>query len=144
MLPVAIRRGTNWPETNWLEREFGNLMRRFWSEDLPGGQLTGAYPVDIDEDEDSIRVEAELPGFTADQVDVTVDDGTLNITAERKPEESKGKKHLSERRFVRVERSFTLPTRVNEEQAEAKLDGGVLKLRLPKAAEAKPKRVPLK
>jgi HSP20 family protein len=144
MLPVSVRRGERWLEPTWFDRELGRMFRRFWGEELPSGDLTGAYPVDIEEDDEAVTVEAELPGFKPEEVDVSLDDGRLNITAERKPEEKKGKTHLSERRFVRVERSFTLPTAVDQEKAEAKLEGGVLHLRLPKAEESKPRRVPLK
>jgi HSP20 family protein len=144
MLPLALRKGNRGLEPNWFDRELGRMFHRLWSEEGGGELLTGAYPVDIDEDDEAITLEAELPGFKPEEIDVTIDHGTLNIVAERKPEEKKGKKHLAERRFVRVERSFTLPSSVDENQIDAKLDGGVLKLRLTKTAESKPKRIELK
>jgi len=144
MLPVAIRRDGHWLEPYRLDGEFGRMLRQMLGEDGPGKEMTGAYPVDIDEDDEAVTVEAELPGFKREEVNVTVDNGMLSIIAERQPEEKKGTVHLSERRLMRVERRFTLPASVDEDKAEAKLEGGVLKLRLPKTAESKPKQIKLK
>lgn len=66
------------------------------------------------------------------------------IAAERKSEEPKGTKHLSERRYTRVERSFTLPSDVDESQIDAKLEKGVLHLEMPKTEQAKRKRIEVK
>jgi HSP20 family protein len=142
MLPVAIRRHGHWIEpASTVAREFERLFRGLFGEPFPEGELTGAYPVDIREEDGTILVEAEMPGFKRDEINVSLDQGVLHITAERKPEETKGHKHLTERRFTRVQRSFTLPTSVDEANVEAKLEDGVLQLRLPKTAESRPKRI---
>lgn len=124
-----------------LERDFGRVLSRFADDN--GHDATGAYPVDIREDNDHIYVEAELPGFTRDQVNVTLENRVLSIIAERgKPTLEEGtKEHLSERRFIRVARSFTMPDTVDEGKVDAKLVDGVLKLTLHKKEEVKPRRI---
>ncbi|MFW6158704.1 MAG: Hsp20/alpha crystallin family protein [Planctomycetota bacterium] len=146
MLPIAFRRRGRWYDpASLVETEFDRLFRRLRGEGLePEEELAGAYPADVEETDGEIRVEAELPGFKRDEIEVTVDDDLLTISAERKTEEPKGKKHLSERRFTHVERSFRLPASVDQSQADARLQDGVLHLTLPKSGEAKPKRIELK
>ncbi len=113
-------------------------------------ELTAAYPVDIREDDDTIHVDAELPGFKKNQVQVTLDQGVLRIVAERKDkekskkEEVKGQRHLHERRYTRIERCFTLPTPVAESKVDANLDDGVLHLTLRKTKEARPSKIAIK
>jgi HSP20 family protein len=109
----------------------------------PADERTGAYPVDITEDEDALRIEAELPGFTRDEIEVSLDEGTLTLLAERRPRGSTGTRQLSERRFTRVERSFTLPLNVDHGRAEAELLDGVLYITLPKLLPPAPKRIPI-
>jgi HSP20 family protein len=144
MLPVAIRRRRGWDDpTSPMER----LFRLYRNWELPSdaeGELTGAYPVDIREEDGKLVVDAEMPGFRREEVDVNIDKGVLTITAERKPAEVKGTRHLTERCYTRVERSFTLPDPVDESKVNAKLDDGVLHLELPQTEESKPRRIEVK
>lgn len=111
------------------------------------GRLMGAetvsMPVDVAEDEQSITVKAALPGIKPDEIDVNITGNVLTIRGEHKEEEErKGQTwHRRELRYGRFERSMTLPTEVQAEQAEATFENGVLTLRLPKAEAAKPKRI---
>ncbi len=143
MLPVPIRRRRSLVDpVELMGRDFNRLMREFWDEEMDAeGGVLGAYPVDIQEQDDKILVDAELPGFTRQEIDISLDKGLLRISAERKQEEKKGKRHLSERRFTRVERMFTLPADVDETKVAAKLEDGVLHLTLPKASESKRKQI---
>jgi len=105
----------------------------------------GNYPVDVEEDEESIIIDAELPGFTKDEINVNVENGVLTIQGERLAKDSSGKnKHLNERRFTRVLRSFSLPSSVDGSDVDARLDHGVLQIRLKKTEEAKPRRIEIK
>jgi HSP20 family protein len=123
-----------------LDRIFGP-----WGLDVPEeGPLTGAYPVDIREEDGTLLVDAEMPGFKREEIDVSIDNGVLRISAERRPEEPKGTSHLNERRYTRVERVFTLPKPVDPVKVEAKLDGGVLHLELAESEESRPKRIEVK
>lgn len=104
--------------------------------------LTAKYPVDIHEDDEGLTVTAELPGFTKDQVDVSIDNGILTIAAKRDAvKNEEGTTHLRERRFTRVHRQFTLPTTVDPTDVDAKLADGVLTLGLKKKEEVKPRKI---
>ena len=142
MLPIVTRRGGR----SLLNRPFGLLDEdwdRVFNVKWPAttDDLVAQYPVDIHEDDAGIHVEAELPGFTKDEVDVTLENGVLTITAERTADQTKGEKHLNERRFTKVSRSFTLPNTVDAQNVEATLNDGVLKLLLHKHEAVKPKRI---
>ncbi len=121
---------------NELERVVGSGWSNGNSE-----LATAAYPVDIHEDADSITVEAEMPGFGKDEINVTLEQGVLSISAERKSTEAQGEKHLVERCYKRVARSFKLPIPVDESNVDAKLADGVLTLKLAKREEAKPRKI---
>ena len=150
MLPTRRRSGELWrdPFTE-LQRDFDRMLGRHlgdWGGD-GGEDLVGSYPVDIREDENNVYVDAELPGFNKDDVEVTLENGILTINAERKDEQDqqkKGEHHLTERRFRRVNRSFALPNTVDESNVNAELDNGVLHLTLQKKEEVKPRRIQVK
>jgi len=130
-----------------MHRELDNLLNLRGVSNGGGAtsELVGNYPVDIREDENHIYVEAEMPGFRKNEVEVTLENGVLMISAQRNREEPKGgTDHLSERRFTRIQRSFTLPTSVDEAKVEAELSEGVLRLTLHKRDEVKPKRIQVK
>ena len=145
MLPMT-RRGDNPFE---MLREIDRAFDWPWYLRGNGGRVTegatAAYPVDIREDDNHVYVEAELPGFNKDEIEVTMEQGVLTINAQRKIEERKGEEqHLTERRFTRVSRSFRLPTPVDEGNIDAHLESGVLTLSLPKREEVKPRRIEVK
>jgi len=109
------------------------------------GDLTAQYPVDIHEDDQGLSVEAELPGFTKDQVEVSIDQGVLTINAQRTAQEKTGgKMHLNERQYTTVTRKFTLPSTIDATQVEAALADGVLTLRLLKRDDVKPHKITVK
>ena len=142
MLPTTRRSAVS--PFDLLHREIDRALDRAWGN---GGEMlagAAAYPVDIHEDENNIIVEAELPGFKKDEIDVSMEQGVLTINAMRKPEERKTEHHLSERRFARVSRSFRLPIAVDENKVEAHLEHGLLTLTLPKREEVKPRRIEVK
>ena len=106
----------------------------------------GSYPVDVEEDENAIMIEAELPGFKREEIVVNGENGVLTIKAERSAKEHdlKKKRHMSERRYTRVQRAFTLPRTVDGSDVDAKLDGGVLTLTLKKTEESKPRKIEIR
>jgi HSP20 family protein len=121
------------------------MLGRFWGAGEVPSTLA-PYAVDVHEDADHFYVEAELPGFTKDETDVTLEDGVLTIRAERKIETKdggdKGRQPLHmERRWSRFERSFTLPVAVNETSVKATLEGGILAITLDKREEVKPRKI---
>ena len=151
MLPTLRRSGIRrtWDDPfDALNRDFERMIN-LWNVGGQADEATASYPVDIREDDNNIYVEAELPGFKKEEVDVTFENGVLNIHAERKQEEDRkggegGTHHLHERRFTRVRRSFTLPNTVDANNVDAELTEGVLKLTLNKTEEVRPRRIELK
>lgn len=142
MLPT-LRRNVRSPFDTL--REIDDAIGRAWQGDDNGGWGgVGSYPVDIHETDDDIVVEAEMPGFKRDEIEVTLEQGVLAINASRKTSEPKGEKHLSERRFTRVTRSFRLGQAVDENSVEAKLEDGLLTLTLHKREEVKPRKITVK
>lgn len=129
-----------------LESRMNQLFRGMM--DSVGGGETGlgVYPVDVDEDDEGITIEAELPGFKSDEIAVHVENGVLTIKAERQAKSTEGKKkrHMSERRYTRVQRAFTLPRTVDGSDVDAHLEGGVLTLRLKKTEESKPRKIEIR
>ena len=98
---------------DYIQRDFDTLVNRLFN----GGQRVpfAPYAVDVREDADHIYVEAELPGFNKNEVDITLENSTLTISAEKKIEqkqEKQGDYLLNERRYSRFLRSFTLPPTV--------------------------------
>jgi HSP20 family molecular chaperone IbpA len=135
---------------------------------VQGYERTAVYPVDIREDQTSFHVEAELPGFTRDQVQVTLDKGVLEIVATRgtpaqaapqsgqaqpevqgtspeasqaQPQPAREETHLRERRYTRVARAFKLPPSIDESKIQARLENGVLYLTIQKREESKPRKI---
>ena len=109
-----------------------------------GGQFSPA--VDILTTEDAFVVIASLPGVQPDDVDITLENQTLSIRGEIRDEsESEQGEYLyRERRTGRFSRQVTFPTRVEADKAEASFENGSLRLRVPKAAETKPRRIEIK
>ncbi len=121
-----------------------HAMRQVMERTLPGsdGQQFD-LAMDIYETPNSYEIEASVPGINPEDVDITLNNNVLTIRGETKTEEEKDDKnyHLRERRIGSFVRSITLPSSVNADAIEAHYDNGVLKLRLPKAEEAKPKHI---
>lgn len=145
-LPVRVHRGLTEP-FELAQREFDSMLNRFLGgrETDGGNAYLAPYAVDVREDADHIYVEAELPGFKKDEIDITMENQTLTIAAERNEQrggdEKKGAHLLRERRYTRFLRSFTLPPTVDEQTVNAKLNEGVLTITLNKREETKPRKI---
>jgi HSP20 family protein len=100
-------------------------------------------PVDIYEDEHSITLSLEVPGIQEKDIDLRLENNTLTVRGERRfeQEEKEENFHRIERRYGSFSRSFTLPNTVDSEKVDANYENGVLKIRLAKRAEAKPKQI---
>src|SRR5690349_5404230 len=147
-LPTRVARNQGMDPVEAVQRDFDSMLNRW----LGGREMTGQqhgfapYGVDVREDSDHIYVDAELPGFSKDDVDITLENSTLTIAAERKTEQNNQNKQsgeylLNERRYTRFLRSFTLPPTVNESSVKANLDNGVLHITLDKREETKPRKI---
>jgi HSP20 family protein len=102
-------------------------------------------PLDVVEDENEYVVKASLPGVKSDDLEITYNKGMLTIKGEIKDESesTKGQYHLRERRYGTFSRSISLPSTVKAEDIQAEFKDGILALKLPKAEEVKPKRIPI-
>jgi len=122
------------------------LFRESYSPEVPDDSLTTtsfAPPVDIYEDEHNITLKLEVPGIDEKDIDVSVENSTLTVHGERKIEKEEKEENFRriERQYGSFTRSFTLPSSVDCGQVSAHYDKGVLKIKLAKKAEAKPKQI---
>ncbi|MGO9021128.1 MAG: Hsp20/alpha crystallin family protein [Syntrophobacteraceae bacterium] len=102
-------------------------------------------PLIVTEDEGTIYVEAEIPGIKAEDLDISVVGRTLTLSGERKPEETQGVNyHRRERKWGSFRKALTLTDDVNPEAIQAECKNGMLKLVLPKAEHAKPRKITIK
>ena len=108
-----------------------------------GFEPAAGLPLDVTRTNDALVVEAALPGIRPEDVDITVEDGTLSIRAESREErqEGEGETLVSEIRRGTVSRSVTLPTGLEPDKATATFEHGVLTLRIPKAESVKPRQI---
>jgi HSP20 family protein len=109
--------------------------------------LSGWTPaLDVYEDKDNVYVRAELPGMKREEISLTLHDGSLSISGERKSEDKfkNAEVFRSERFFGRFQRTVTVPTPVQADKVNAQYKDGILTVTLPKAEEAKPKQIEVK
>ena len=133
-------------------REFTTLqdrMNRLFRESFGDAReealttTTFAPPVDVYEDDHNVTLKIEVPGIEEKDIDVRVENNTLTVHGERKFEKEEKEENFRrvERQYGSFTRTFTLPNTVDSENIEAQYDKGVLKIRLAKKAEAKPKQI---
>lgn len=150
-LPTRVAR-QGYEPFDALQREFDSMLGQFFGNAArhagqPGNGGSAAlapYGVDVREDNDHLYVDAELPGFRKEDVDVTLENQTLTISAQRRDEteeKKEGEWLLRERRYNRFLRSFTLPSTVSDQKCDAKLTDGVLRITLDKKEETKPRKI---
>jgi HSP20 family protein len=131
-------------------REFSTLqdrMNRLFRESQgPEEALTTssfAPPVDVYEDEHNMSLKIEVPGIDEKDIDVRIENNVLTVHGERKFEKEEKEENFRrvERQYGSFIRTFTLPTTVDADKVSANYDKGILKIALPKKAEAKPKQI---
>ena len=130
-----------------LRGAMDRLLQDAFVPSLAGGEGGQFWPaVDIVNTEDAFVVIASLPGVKPDDVDITLENQTLSIRGEvtDESESEHGEYLYRERRVGRFSRQITFPTRVEGEHAEASFENGSLRLRVPKAAETKPRRIEIR
>jgi len=106
--------------------------------------LSGWTPaLDVHEDKDNLFVKVELPGMKKEDINVSLHDGNLSISGERKSEEwhEKAEVYRAERFVGRFQRTVGLPAPVAVDKVKATYKDGVLTITLPKTEEAKPKQI---
>ena len=144
--PVGLDRTRVWP----FEGLFGDLFENLESElpfRWPRWESCEFNPaVEVRESGKEVTVTAEVPGIEKDELDISVQDGTLTLKGEKKREEEhkEGDSHRVERLYGRFERRIALPEHVDREHVEATYKNGVLTIRLPKLEGSKTTRVGVK
>jgi HSP20 family protein len=137
-----FRRMTNLRDEldNIFDRAFGQIFESPAQTQLMGGWVPA---VDLYEDKDNLRVKCEVPGMKKEDIDISLHEGFLTISGERKQESEKkeGEVYRTERYEGRFSRSLALPSKVNADKINATYKDGVLTVVLPKAEEAKPKQI---
>ena len=144
-----MRREDRSPLTRWglWDNDFDRMFQGFlspmrWVEEARGEDLFPA--MDVKERDGEYVVVADIPGAKKEDIDVTLENGILTISAEAKSEteEKEGERVLRrERRYGKYVRSLRLGTQIDESKIKANYKDGVLELVLPKAEEVKPKKI---
>lgn len=103
--------------------------------------------VNVEESKDGLSLSAELPGMNLEDIEIEVENNVLTLRGEKKEEKEEGDErryHLWERRYGSFERSFTLPRTVKSDGITARFKDGILQVTMPKAPEAKSRRIEVK
>ena len=142
---------TTWPtfgRLTDLREEIDRLFEAPLVELTRASQLLSGWTpaLDVYEDKDNVYVRAELPGMKREDIDLSLHNGSVSLSGERKSEGQykDAEVYRSERFFGRFQRTITLPTLVAAEKVKAQYQDGILTVTLPKAEEAKPKHIDVK
>jgi len=132
---------------SWNLGEFDRLFDDMWGGvgDAPARAVGFSPRVDIHEDESEYRITAELPGLEEKDFDIHLEGGVLTLKGEKRTEHSEereGYRHV-ETVAGAFERRFQLPAEVDAKAVAATYKNGVLSVTLPKAAEARPRTIPV-
>ena len=131
-------------------RRLGNALDEAFNT-WPFGQGRGRRPsswypaCDVLEDKDSVKILMELPGVTAEDVKLSLENNLLSIRGEKKQqaEETTERVHRYERSYGAFERSFALPATVDSDKVSASFQNGILTVTVPKAERARPREIPV-
>ena len=138
---------TRWnPTTAYLtSREpFFRLFDSFFNGDVQGEETRSwVPPVDIQENGEAYLFHAELPGLTKEDIHITLENNVLRVSGERKFEKDAKMEnyHRVERTYGTFTRTFSLPTQVDADKVQAAFENGILTITVPKAEQAKPRRI---
>lgn len=147
----TITRWTPTPSYLASREPFFRLIDNFFGNEAAANGANGEEianrnwvpPVDIQETEEAYRLFAELPGLTREDIHITLENNVLRLSGERKLEKDVKKESYQriERIYGAFARSFTLPHQVHSDGVTASFDNGVLTVIVPKAEQAKPRKI---
>jgi HSP20 family protein len=145
---TVLTRWEPFREFSTLQNRMNRLFRETYSGSGEGrdeslSTSSFAPAVDVYEDEHTVTLKIEVPGIDEKDIDIRLENNTLTVHGERKIEKEEKEENYRrvERQYGSFTRTFTLPTTVDSEKVSANYDKGVLKIALPKKAEAKPKQI---
>ena len=129
-----------------INRLFGDALSNFDWQYRDNAGAAWVPPVDIFEEPDALRITAEVPGVSPDNLKISLENNVLSIhgTKEQVAQERSERVHRYERTYGAFERSFTLPATVDANNIKASYEHGVLTLTLPKIEKAKPRQIEVK
>jgi len=144
MLPILRNHGLRFVRPGETFGSLTRLLDDFLPDIQPPWRHTGN--LDVYEDDKNLYVEAELPGFDKDQIELTLEDGILHLKAEQKDEKEDKQENyfIRERRQSNWARSIHLPVAVQEDEVAATYQDGVLKVTLAKQVEKQTHRIEIK
>lgn len=132
-----------WRELDTLTNRLGQMFDEGFPMPSNGGNWMPA--VNVEETSDQLVLTAELPGLRREDVELEVENNILTIrgekTAEREEGDENRRYHVWERRYGSFQRSFTLPRTVRADEISAEFKDGILQVSMPKAPEAKSRRI---
>ncbi len=142
---TVITRWEPFREFSTLQDRLNRLFQQSVSEGREESLTTSSFApaVDVYEDDHQVTLKIEVPGIDDKDIDVRLENNTLTVHGERKLEKEEKEENYRrvERQYGSFTRSFTLPQTVDSEGVSAQYDKGVLKIKLAKKAEAKPKQI---
>ena len=133
-----------WEEMERMQERLNRMMSSLWRGTAT--QFMHQFPVDIIDADDSIIVRADLPGIDKKNISIRATEDTVEIHAEQSEEKREEGENFfrQERRFGSFHRTIPLPEEVDADSAEAKLEDGVLEIRLPKKVKSEKKKKEIK
>ena len=143
---TVLTRWEPFREVATLQDRMNRLFRETYNQSNQDESLTStnfAPAVDVYEDEHNVTLKVEVPGIDEKDIDIRLENNLLTVHGERKIEKEEKEENYRrvERHYGSFTRTFTLPPTVDAERVSANYDKGVLKVTLPKKAEAKPKQI---
>lgn len=133
----------NRPNRDLMSKNFSDIMDEFFNDVVQSNRDSFVPGIDISETDNQFQITAELPGMSKEDIDISLDNGRLSISGERKFEkEEEGKKfHRVETRYGSFNRSFQLPDNVDEESIQATYENGLLNISIEKAEDKVKKKI---
>jgi len=142
---MAITRYNRGSEFDLLRREMSRLFDDFVPTRTSETQESSVWAprADLSETDDAYLIAIDIPGVTRDDIEITMEDGTLKVSGERtmNEEHQSGQFYRIERAYGRFYRSFGFGSNVDSDNIEAHFDDGVLTIRVGKAEERKPRKI---
>ena len=142
---MNVTRFEPWSMLNLMHRDLDRAAGRHYTDELGNSVADWVPAVDIVEEKDRFILKADLPGVNSDDIDVSMEDGVLSLSGERKPESNSD---IDIDGFKRVERAsgkffrrFSLPDTANAEKVSARSANGILEISIPKAPQIQARRI---
>ena len=138
------RRGDLFSELSRMQQEMNRFFDEFFGERRSELEEGAWMPsVDVSETKTELKVRAELPGMTHDDIELNLQDNVLTLKGEKKQEKKEEKEDYqrTECCYGSFTRSFTLPASVDQDNVQATFKDGILEITLPKSEKAKPKKI---